>query len=43
MTWREWHAARQMLTEEFVGTLHRQAKAEEDAAFKRSSNALRSG
>jgi hypothetical protein len=45
MTWRRWQAARQLLSEEFVLAPERaaiaQARAEEDAKFQRSAEALR--
>jgi hypothetical protein len=41
MTWREWHTARQLLAEERLGTLVREAKAVEDAQFAQSSKHLR--
>jgi hypothetical protein len=45
MTWRRWQAARLLLSEEFVLAPERAAiaaeRAEEDAKFKRSAEALR--
>lgn len=45
MTWRRWQAYRYLLSEEFVLAPERAAiaaeKAEEDAKFKRSAEALR--
>jgi hypothetical protein len=40
MTWRQWHAARQLLAEETVGVAARQRMHEEDAAFARASKNL---
>lgn len=41
MTWPEWLAARQLLTEESLGAPTRQAKAAEDDEFSRTAGALR--
>lgn len=43
MTWHEFSLARQQLTEEFVGTRLRAAKAQEDAAVKQARKRLNSG
>ena len=40
MTWRRWHAARQLLAEETVGVSARERQHEEDAAFARASRNL---
>lgn len=40
MTWREWHAARQYLSEVRLGVLLRQKAHEEDEAFRRSAAKL---
>ena len=41
MTWREWHAARQHLAEERLGTLIRQKQREEDDRFAKTRARLR--
>ena len=41
MTWQEFAAARQLLAEETVGRVLRQAEAAEDAEFNASMRALR--
>lgn len=40
MTWRQWHAARQLLAEETVGVALRQQAHAEDAAFARATKNL---
>ena len=40
MTWRQWHAARQLLAEETVGVAARQRQHEEDAKFARATKNL---
>jgi hypothetical protein len=41
MSWRAWHAARQLLAEEAIGSAMRASGAHEDSEFTRSAEVLR--
>lgn len=41
MTWREWHAARQLLAEEAIGKYLRASGAQEEAEYQKTAALLR--